>query len=181
MTRWFFLFFLAITIVVSYRILTFSPAPIDTSICDDSSIESKLSGIWDLNRIDNFSGFRSYLKIKNLENYSLIINSLFPSLISSSQILIIDICGDKMSLSYNYFRNWQQFIISLINEKEIKSNLNIISSSRFYNSDSLNLKIKLKDIDFEQEIYLDGGELIREIEFLNSSTGKVKFIYRKNE
>ena len=86
-----------------------------------------------------------------------------------------------MSLSYNYFRNWQQFIISLINEKEIKSNLNIISSSRFYNSDSLNLKIKLKDIDFEQEIYLDGGELIREIEFLNSSTGKVKFIYRKNE
>ena len=86
-----------------------------------------------------------------------------------------------MSLSYNYFRNWRQFIISLLDEKKIKSNTNITSGSAIYNQNKLNLKINSKNIDFQQEIYLDGGELIREIEFANSSTGKVKFIYRKNE
>ena len=86
-----------------------------------------------------------------------------------------------MSLSYNYFRNWRQFLISLVDEKKIKSNTNITSSLATYNQNKLNLKINSKNIDFKQEIYIDGGELIREIEFLNSSTGKVKFIYRKNE
>ena len=48
-------------------------------------------------------------------------------------------------------------------------------------NDFLTMEIDSKNIDFKQEIYLDGGELIREIEFFNSSTGKIKFIYRKSD
>ena len=181
MTRWFFLFLLATSLVISFRVLTFSPAPLVSSACEEVSIESKLPGIWNLNRVNNFSGFKPYLINEDLENYSSLINFIFPFLLSNSQILIIDICGEEMSLSYNYFRNWRQFLISLVDEKKIKSNTNITSSLATYNQNKLNLKINSKNIDFKQEIYLDGGELIREIEFLNSSTGKVKFIYRKNE
>ena len=43
------------------------------------------------------------------------------------------------------------------------------------------MKINAKNIDFKQDLYLDGGELIREIEFQDSSFGKIKFIYRKND
>ena len=83
MTRWFFLFLLAITLVLSFRLFTFSSAPIVATSCEEVSITSKLSGIWDLNRIDNFSGFSPYLKSEDTEDYSLIINSTFPFLISN--------------------------------------------------------------------------------------------------
>ena len=43
------------------------------------------------------------------------------------------------------------------------------------------MNISTKNIDFKQKLYLDGGELIREIEFQGSSSGKIKFIYRKND
>ena len=69
MTRWFFLFFLALTLIISFRVITFSSAPIRAVACDSVSIESDLSGIWDLNRIDNFSGFEPYLTRTGLENY----------------------------------------------------------------------------------------------------------------
>ena len=118
MTRWFFLFLLATSLVISFRVLTFSPAPIVSSACEEVSIESKLPGIWNLNRVNNFSGFKPYLINEDLENYSSLINFIFPFLLSNSQILIIDICGEEMSLSYNYFRNWRQFLISLVDEKK---------------------------------------------------------------
>ena len=76
MTRWFFLFFLALTLIISYRVVTFSSAPIKTVACDSVSIESDLSGIWVLNRIDNFSGFKPFLIKTGLENYTFLILSL---------------------------------------------------------------------------------------------------------
>ena len=103
MTRWFFLFFLALILIISFRLVTFSSAPINTVACNSVSIESDLSGIWDLNRIENFSGFKPYLIKADLENYSFLINSLMPFFLSNSQILIVDICEEKMLLSYNYF------------------------------------------------------------------------------
>ena len=181
MTRWFFLFFLALTLIISFRVITFSSAPINVDACDSVSIESDLSGIWDLNRIDNFSGFKPYLTRTGLENYSFLINSFMPFLLSNSQLLIIDICKEEMTLSYNYFRQWHQYAIPLLGNEKIKSNIEDQDITAVYDQDSLEIKINAKNIDFKQDLYLDGGELIREIEFQGSSFGNIKFIYRKND
>ena len=181
MTRWFFLFFLALTLIISFRVITFSSAPINVDACDSVSIESDLSGIWDLNRIDNFSGFKPYLTRTSLENYSFLINSFMPFFLSKSQLLIIDICEEEMTLSYNYFRKWHQYAIPLLDNEKIKSNIEDQDISAVYDQDLLEMKINAKNIDFKQDLYLDGGELIREIEFQGSSFGNIKFIYRKND
>ena len=181
MTRWFFLFFLALILIISFRLVTFSSAPINTVACDSVSIESDLSGIWDLNRIANFSGFKPYLIRVDLENYSFLINFLMPFFLSNSQILIVDICEEEMSLSYNYFREWRQYAIPLLSNEKIRSNNEGQDVTAVYGQDSLEMNISTKNIDFKQELYLDGGELIREIEFQGSSSGKIKFIYRKND
>ena len=181
MTRWFFLFFLALTLVISFRVVTFSSAPINTVACDSVSIESDLSGIWDLNRIDNFSGFKPYLIRAGLENYFFLINSFMPFLLSNSQLLIIDTCEEEMTLSYNYFRQWHQYAIPLLGNEKIKSNIEDQDITAVYDQDLLEMKINAKNIDFKQDLYLDGGELMREIEFQGSSFGNIKFIYRKND
>ena len=181
MTRWFFLFFLALTLIISFRIVTFSSEPINVIACDSVSIESDLSGIWDLNRIDNFSGFKPYLTRTGLENYSFLINSFMPFLLSNSQLLIIDICEEEISLSYNYFREWHQYSIPLLSNEKIRSNIEDQNITAFYDQNLLEMKINAKNIDFEQDLYLDGGELIREIGFQGSSFGNIKFIYRKND
>ena len=181
MTRWFFLFFLALILIISFRLVTFSSAPINTVACDSVSIESDLSGIWDLNRIDNFSGFKPYLIKADLENYSFLINSLMPYFLSNSQILIVDICKEEMLLSYNYFREWRQYAIPLLSNEKIRSNDEGQDVTAVYGQNLLEMNISTKNIDFKQKLYLDGGELIREIEFQDSSSGKIKFIYRKND
>ncbi len=181
MTRWFFLIFLALTLFISFRVVTFSSAPINAVACDSVSIESDLSGIWDLNRIDNFSGFKPYLTRTGLENYSFLINSFMPFFLSNSQLLIIDICEEEITLSYNYFRKWHQYAIPLLDNEKIKSNIEDQDISAVYDQDLLEMKINAKNIDFKQDLYLDGGELIREIEFQSSSFGNIKFIYRKND
>ena len=181
MTRWFFLSFLAFTLIISFRVVTFSSAPIKAVACDSVSIDSDLSGIWDLNRIDTFSGFKPYLIKTGLENYTFLINSFMPFLLSNSQLLIIDTCEEEMSLSYNYFREWHQYAIPLLGNEKIRSNIEDQDITAVYDQDSLEMKINAKNIDFKQDLYLDGGELIREIEFQGSSFGKIKFIYRKND
>ena len=86
-----------------------------------------------------------------------------------------------MSLSYNYFREWHQYEIPLLGNEKIRSNIEDQDITSVYDQDSLEMKINSKNIDFKQYLYLDGGELIREIEFQGSSFGKIKFIYRKND
>ncbi len=181
MTRWFFLFFLALILIISFRLVTFSSAPINIVACDSVSIESDLSGIWDLNRIDNFSGFKPYLIKSDLENYSFLINSLMPFFLSNSQILIVDICEEKMLLSYNYFREWRQYAIPLLSNEKIRSNDEGQDVTAVYGQNLLEMNISTKNIDFKQKLYLDGGELLREIEFQGSSSEKIKFIYKKND
>ena len=104
-----------------------------------------------------------------------------PFFLSNSQILIVDICEEKMLLSYNYFREWRQYAIPLLSNKKIRSNNEGQDVTAVYGQDSLEMNISTKNIDFKQKLYLDGGELIREIEFQGSSSGKIKFIYRKND
>ena len=86
-----------------------------------------------------------------------------------------------MSLSYNYFREWYQYEIPLLENKKIRSNIEDQDITAIYDQDLLEMKINAKYIDFKQDLYLDGGELIREIEFQGSSFGNIKFIYRKND
>ena len=104
-----------------------------------------------------------------------------PFLLSNSQLLIIDICEEEMSLSYNYFREWHQYAIPLLGNEKSRSNIEDQDITAVYDQDSLEMKINAKNIDFKQDLYLDGGELIREIEFQGSSFGNIKFIYRKND
>ena len=86
-----------------------------------------------------------------------------------------------MSLSYNYFREWHQYLIPLLGNEKSRSNIEDQDITAVYDQDSLEMKINAKNIDFKQDLYLDGGELIREIEFQGSSFGNIKFIYRKND
>ena len=95
--------------------------------------------------------------------------------------MIIDTCEEEMSLSYNYFREWHQYAIPLLGNEKIRSNIEDQDITAIYDQNLLEMKINAKNIDFKQYLYLDGGELIREIEFQDSSFGNIKFIYRKND
>ncbi len=181
MTRWFFLFLLALTLVISFRLFTFSPFPNLSKNCDKTSIESNMSGIWNLNRVDNFSGIEPYLNAKDLNSYSFFIYYLVPSILSNSQILSIDFCGDEVTVTYNVFRNWRQYNFSTIQNQAFKSNSSDLSGIASFQPKIISIEINSKDIDFTEELYLDGGELIRETEFSNSKTGKIRYFYRKND
>ena len=181
MTRWFFLFLLALTLVISFRLLTFSPFPNLSKNCDKTSIESNMSGVWNLNRMDNFSGIEPYLIAKDLNSYSFFIYYLVPSFLSNSQILSIDFCGDEVTVTYNVLRNWRQYKFSIIQNQAFKSNFSDLSGTASFQPETISIEINAKDIDFTEELYLDGGELIRETEFSNSKTGKIKYFYRKND
>ena len=91
MSKWFFLSLLAIVLILSLRFLTFSHLPLEgRDKCDSNTISSNLSGMWDLNRIDNFSGLKIFLENENTSQYSFILNRLVPELLSRSQILRIN-------------------------------------------------------------------------------------------
>ena len=180
MTKWFFLFFLSLTLVLGIRYFSFSfPPNEDNNNCAENTIESKLDGYWDLNRIDNFSGLEPFFEINN---FSIILNRLLPSLLSKSQLLRIDFCNDEITISYNYFRKWIQFNFSFLQNTEIKSSDSLlISGYATYEPELIKGSFSVKGIDIKQEIYLDGGELIRSIDLQDSNKGIIKFYYRKYE
>ena len=152
MTKLSFIFLLAIVSILVFRLLTFAPIP----IADDCELKE----VWNLNRIDNFSGL-----IDGLDFYDekplikFFAGNFYPLLLSNSQILVAE-----RNIIWNFFRNWYGE----------KFDLNALPVSflvqRFNGS-----------VDIEQKIYKDGGELIREINVLEKDTGKIKFYYRKNE
>ncbi len=180
MTKWFFFLFFSLFLIISFRLLTFSPIPQTSLSCNELSVDSKLSGLWNLNRIDNFSGFEPLLIERGIEKYSFLINTFYPFLLESSQVLNIDICGDEISLFFNNLRIWNNYSFTII-DGQIKSNISDLVGTGSYLPNKIFIKINSINLDFNEEIYLDGGELVREINFLNSSTGKIKFIYRKND
>ena len=183
MSKWFFLSLLAIVLILSLRFLTFSHLPLEgRDNCDSNTISSNLSGIWDLNRIDNFSGLKIFLENENTSQYSFILNRLLPELLSRSQILRINFCNDEITISYNIFRKWIQYNFSFLNNLNIKSsNIDYITGQAKFNSDRIEGRFNVQGVDIEQEIYLDGGELIRSVNIKNRDTGKIKFYYRKYE
>ena len=156
MTKLSFIFLLAITSILVFRLLTFAPIP----IADDCELKE----IWNLNRVDNFSGLMDGLDFydeKPLAKF--LAKNSYPFLLSNSQILVSIECNvSERNIIWNYFRNWYG--------EELDLNALPISFlvKRFNGS-----------VDIEQKIYKDGGELIREINVLEKDTGKIKFYYRK--
>ena len=158
MTKLSFIFLSAIASILVIRLLTFAPIP----IADDCELKE----IWNVNRVDNFSGLMDGLDFYDEKPlFKFLANNSYPFLLSNSQILVSIECNvSERNIIWNYFRNWYG--------EELDLNALPVSFlvQRFNGS-----------VDIEQKIYKDGGELIREINVLEKDTGKIKFYYRKNE
>ena len=158
MTKLSLVFFTPLILILLFRILTFSPVPIAES-CE-------VEKTWNLNRIENFSGLTDGLdSFESKKVQKILINFFVPSLLTNSQILVEIKCNEENeALIYNNLRNWKG------QEK------NLITG--FF---SQNIDLFGNSLDITQEIYEDGGELVREINIPDKNTGKIKFYYREIE
>ena len=156
MTKLSLVFFIPLVLILIFRVVTFSPVP----VAEGCEIKSS----WNLNRIENFSGLTDGLK--SLETKTLqktFINILIPFILANSQIMVNLNCLDgNDSIIYNNFRSW----------KGKKQN----SINAFY---SETIDLFGDSVDITQEIYEDGGELVREVNIPSANTGKIKFFYRE--
>ena len=156
MTKLSLVFFIPLVLILIFRIVTFSPVP----VAEGCEIKSS----WNLNRIENFSGLTDGLK--SLETKTLqktFINILIPFILVNSQIMVNLNCLDgNDSIIYNNFRSWKG-----------KKQNSIIA---FY---SETIDLFGDSVDITQEIYEDGGELVREVNIPSANTGKIKFFYRE--
>ena len=156
MTKLSLVFFIPLVLILIFRIATFSPVPIAEG-CE-------IKDSWNLNRIENFSGLTDGLK--SLETNTLqktFINILIPFILVNSQIMVNLNCLDgNDSIIFNNLRSW----------KGKKQN----SINAFY---SETIDLFGDSVDITQEIYEDGGELVREVNVLSANTGKIKFFYRE--
>tara|TARA_B100001109_G_scaffold150779_1_gene122585 strand:- start:1439 stop:2119 length:681 start_codon:yes stop_codon:yes gene_type:complete len=106
MSRWFLIFLTSLLIVLGARYGTYSPLPSAVfTDCEAPVTETKLQGLWELDRIDNYeafhealsedSGFLSYVEVL-----------AYPLVLERSQLYRIEQCGSKIALSVNYLRTW---------------------------------------------------------------------------
>ena len=108
MTKWFFLFLLALTIVLGARFLSYSPLP-EIVLADCVPIEGeidKLSGLWELNRIDNFEALYEKSEMSQNEPFKTLANTLVPFVMERSQLYRIELCEYNAALSFNFFNEW---------------------------------------------------------------------------
>ncbi len=156
MTRLSLVFFTPLVLILIFRLITFSPMPIAEG-CE-------VNKIWNLNRIENFSGLTDGLdsfESKKLNKF--IINFFMPIVLINSQILVDIKCIDQNdAMIYNNLRNWKG------------QEQNLITGSF-----SQNIDLFGNSVDITQEIYEDGGELVREVNIPKNNTGKIKFFYRE--
>ena len=88
---------------------------------------------------------------------------MIPFFLVNSQILVDLNCSDgNDSIIYNNLRTWTGH----------KQN----SVNAFY---SETIDLFGDSVDITQEIYEDGGEIVREVNIPSVSTGKIKFFYRE--
>tara|TARA_B100000242_G_scaffold284617_1_gene248119 strand:+ start:17 stop:493 length:477 start_codon:yes stop_codon:yes gene_type:complete len=156
MTKLSLVFFTPLVLILIFRLITFSPMPIAEG-CEANKI-------WNLNRIENFSGLTDGLdsfESKKLNKF--IINFFIPIVLINSQILVDIKCIDQNdAMIYNNLRNWKG------------QEQNLITGSF-----SQNIDLFGNSVDITQEIYEDGGELVREVNIPKNNTGKIKFFYRE--
>ncbi len=107
MTRWFLIFIASLLIVLGARYATYSPLPAEVfADCKTPVTESKLQGLWELNRIDNYEAFYKATQEQNSAVLNTLKIYLYPFLLERSQLYRVEQCGRKMALTVNYLRSW---------------------------------------------------------------------------
>ena len=106
MSRWFLIFLSSLLIVLGTRYGTYSPLPTAVfSDCETPVTETKLQGLWELDRIDNYEAFHEALaEDSGLLSYLEVL--AYPFILERSQLYRIEQCGSKIALSVNYLRTW---------------------------------------------------------------------------
>ena len=106
MTRWFLIFLTSLLIVLGARYGTYSPLPTAVfSDCETPVAETKLQGLWELDRIDNYEAFHEALG-ENSGFLGFIEILAYPLVLERSQLYRIEQCGSNIALTVNYLRTW---------------------------------------------------------------------------
>lgn len=106
MTRWFLIFITSLLIVLGTRYGTYSPLPTAVfSDCETPVAETKLQGLWELDRIDNYEAFHEVLG-ENSGFLGFIEILAYPLVLERSQLYRIEQCGSNIALTVNYLRTW---------------------------------------------------------------------------
>ena len=106
MTRWFLIFITSLFIVLGARYGTYSPLPTAVfSDCETPVAETKLQGLWELDRIDNYEAFHEVLG-ENSGFLGSIEILAYPLVLERSQLYRIEQCGSNIALTVNYLRTW---------------------------------------------------------------------------
>ena len=106
MTRWFLIFITSLLIVLGARYGTYSPFPTAVfSDCETPVAETKLQGLWELDRIDNYEAFHEALG-ENSGFLGFIEILAYPLVLERSQLYRIEQCGSNIALTVNYLRTW---------------------------------------------------------------------------
>lgn len=106
MTRWFLIFLTSLLIVLGARYSTYSPLPAAVfSDCETPVAETKLQGLWELDRIDNYEAFHEALE-ENSGILGFIEVLAYPLVLERSQLYRIEQCGSNIALTVNYLRTW---------------------------------------------------------------------------
>ena len=106
MSRWFLIFLTSLLIVLGARYGTYSPLP--TTVfgdCETPVAETKLQGLWELNRIDNYEAFHVATSSET-GFFKFIEVSTLPIALENSQLYRIEQCGKEIALSLNNLRSW---------------------------------------------------------------------------
>ena len=106
MTRWFLIFITSLLIVLGARYGTYSPLP--TAVftdCETPVAETKLQGLWELDRIDNYEAFHEALG-ESSGFLGFIEVLAHPFVLERSQLYRIEQCGSDIALTVNYLRTW---------------------------------------------------------------------------
>ena len=106
MTRWFLIFITSLLIVLGARYGTYSPLP--TAVftdCETPVAETKLQGLWELDRIDNYEAFHEALG-ESSGFLGFIEILAYPLVLERSQLYRIEQCGSNIALTVNYLRTW---------------------------------------------------------------------------
>ena len=106
MSRWFLIFLSSLLIVLGTRYSTYSPLPSAVfSNCETPVTETKLLGLWELDRIDNYEAFHEALaEDSGLLSYLEVL--AYPFVLERSQLYRIEQCGSNIALSVNYLKTW---------------------------------------------------------------------------
>ena len=105
MSRWFLIFLTSLLIVLGARYGTYSPLPTAVfSDCETPVAETKLQGLWELDRIDNYEAFHEALG-ENSGFLGFIEVLAYPFVLERSQLYRIEQCGSEYSAYGKLFKN----------------------------------------------------------------------------